>query len=260
MAKAKRRRAAPKRTVREVPDVYVTGRATSHHIGLAFAQGCGAPNIYDDAVVRSRPIALFGGVYQWPVIQAAREDGRDWYYADHAYFGRYRYYRITRSAFQHDGAGTADSARFLRFNLPIRDWRKEGRHILICPPDRNFAALMGIDGQAWLDGVLDQLSVRTDRPIRIRDRHAKTPFHSDLANAWAVVTFMSNAAVEAVIAGFPVFCLGECAARAMGSADLDLIESPLYPEGREQWAANLAANQWTLEEIASGMAWETLRR
>jgi hypothetical protein len=36
------------------------------------------------------------------------------------------------------------------------------------------------------------------------------------------------------------------------------INNLKYPENRLEWAGSLADNQWTLEEIKSGLAWERL--
>ncbi|MEQ8504625.1 MAG: hypothetical protein RIB80_04815 [Rhodospirillales bacterium] len=73
-----------------------------------------------------------------------------------------------------------------------------------------------------------------------------------------MVTWTSNAAVDALLAGVPVFCTGDCAASVMGRSDPINIEYPYYPDNRYEWAATLAANQWTLDEIASGMMWAAL--
>ena len=72
------------------------------------------------------------------------------------------------------------------------------------------------------------------------------PLAVDLKDCHAVVVHSSNVAVDALLAGVPVFCTVPCAAYRMGYADLSKIESPLYPDDREQWAWNLADQQWTL--------------
>ena len=79
------------------------------------------------------------------------------------------------------------------------------------------------------------------------------PLATDLEDAWCVVTHSSTAAVEAVIAGVPVFVEPTCAAAPVGRTDLD-IENPVYPE-REPWVAALARRQWSREEVSSGKAW-----
>jgi hypothetical protein len=41
--------------------------------------------------------------------------------------------------------------------------------------------------------------------------------------------------------------------------DLSSIERPRKPDNREQMAWVLADNQWTLEEIRRGIAWQKLK-
>ena len=77
-----------------------------------------------------------------------------------------------------------------------------------------------MDVEAWQDEVLCKLRAATDRPIRVRHREdlqRLDPFATALDDCWALVTHQSNAAVEALLAGVPVFCTGECAATRMGT-------------------------------------------
>lgn len=203
---------------------------------------------------------MFGSRHIWHLLQKTIESGAHWYYCDHAYFGREQYFRVTRDAYQHNGQGEARPDRFEAFGLRIHGWRKTGRNILVCPPDRIFASLMGIDADEWLASTLDAITASTDRPIIVRDRLTFTePLEHALSDAWSLVTYMSNAAVEALIYGVPVFCLGPCAARDMGKTDLHQIEWPAYPENRFEWASVLADNQWTMREIARGECWERIK-
>ena len=134
---------------------------------------------------------------------------------------------------------------------------------MVCPPDEAFSKLMGFSDIEWLSNTINLLNNYTDREIVIRDRscaNGSRKLAEDLKGCWALITYMSNSAVEAVCAGIPVFCSGQCAARLMGGVDLSKIESPRYPSNRRQWAANLAANQWTLSEIANGDCWKEIGR
>jgi hypothetical protein len=248
--------------------VYVVKKElTSPKWGAAFAAGCGKhrAKIVTDKEYRGYPMALFGK--PWNVLKRTQEAGLDWYYGDHGYFRRAfsggsfskTYYRCTRNAYQHDGRGAASADRFNALSIEIKPWRKSGRNILVCPPDHNFAMLHGFDEVAWLKNTLLTIAKHSSRPVTVRTRSTSSnkPLAADLSNAWAVVTYASNAAVEAVIAGVPVFCLAECAARRMGLTDLAELERPVYPD-REQWAYNLAANQWTLAEMAAGELWRAI--
>lgn len=243
-----------------VPVSYMAKREhTSPRWCSSFSKGCGG-RIQAGAVIMPGAIAMFGSRQLWSVLEQARREGRDWYYGDHGYFGRFVYFRVTKNAFQHTGRGKADPSRFLAFNIPIKDWRKTGSHILLCPPDPHWSKLMGIDYDGWRVNTLAAIQKYTDRPVVIRERTVRgRPLADDLQDCWAMVTYMSNAAVESVLAGVPVFCLGQCAGLTMGSADLSRIEKPRMPRGRLQWASVLAANQWTLSEMADGLCWRSIR-
>lgn len=200
---------------------------------------------------------MFGSPHVWHILARARAEGRTWYYGDHAYFGRFRFYRITRDAYQHGGCGQSDGKRLKALGLRLAPW-KTGREILVCPPDDMFGALHGFDSRKWLAKTLRALAAATDRPVRVRHRAGAesnpVTLAKNLASAHALVTHSSNAAVEALCMGVPVFVTAPCAARAMAESDLSRIEAPYYPDDRKRWAGVLADNQWTLDEIRRGMA------
>lgn len=245
-------------------NIYVTPHQHSQVVCDALTRGTGFP------LVKPTPL-LEGGVVMYgflrgllPTLQAARDAGRPWVYVDRGYFrvtqgNNYTgFFRVTRNAFQHDGRGAASCARWEKLLLNMAPWRR-GRHVLVCPPGEVFTqAVGGFAAAHWLTETLATLRAATDRPIRVRHKPAPgagtPPLGADLQDCHALVTYMSNTAVEAVIDGVPVFVTGRCAAASIGKNNLTEIEQPAYPEWREQWAANLAANQWTLEEIRAGQA------
>lgn len=242
-----------------VPVTYsVPEEKTSPVISRAFADGCGGTVWRIDSLCPG-PVAMFGSPKRWTLLQQAIHEGREWFYMDHAYFGRGRYYRITRNAYQHDGSGDAGPERFKVFNRPVQPWRKDGQHILICPNSPTYFGLFGMNVYEWAKQVCDVIAAHSRRPVRVRWKGDSTPIESDLEKCWAVVTFSSAAALDALIAGVPVFVLAEfAAAYRFGLLDVSQIESPAMPDGREPFLWNLAANQWTLDEIREGEAWRAL--
>lgn len=230
---------------------------TNPKFNEAFAKGSGL-TLTDSLEYQGEGWAGFGSPHNWQTLTDARKAGHDWIYGDHGYFGRGEYFRITKNAFQH--SGVVGRMRYYPHDK-FGKWRTKGRYVLVCPPDDKIANLMGFDERDWLRDVLTRLRANTDRTIKVRerDKEQEYPLEQDLAGAWALVTWGSNAAVEALLYGVPVFCTGDCAASVMGRADPIGIEYPYYPDNRYEWAATLAANQWTLDEIASGMAWEVLQ-
>lgn len=233
----------------------------------AFAAGCGG-RVADIRVAKLAPgPAAFYGVRESfaHLVNEARSDGRDWYVIDNSYFDcvRERQFRITKNAMQCDGLQACWSgqgaARLRALGVQIRSWRAEGKHIVICPQSNEYMRLSGWVGD-WLAKVTAELRQHTDRELRVRSKKgSQSSLAQDLQGAWALVTHASAAAVEALLAGVPVFCTGRCAARWMGTSDLALIEDPLMPERREEWAAVLAENQWTEAEMRAGTAWRALQ-
>lgn len=241
---------------------FVAHEYTSPKFAYAFAKGCHGTITDDLEYLHPGPVALFGSPPAWPLLRQARAAGRDFYYADHAYFGRGRYFRVTKNAYHHDGTGAVPVVgRFAKATgKVVQPWRKTGSHVLICPQSSIYFSLHGIDADQWLEDVKAELRQHTDREIRVRWKASRTPIQPDLDDAWAVVVFSSAAALDALIAGVPIVTLAPFAcSRRMGLTDLSQIESPIYPDGREHFLEVLANNQWSMAEMIRGMAWTHLR-
>lgn len=188
-----------------------------------------------------------------------------WLYGDNAYFdvARGRFFRFTRDAFQVSGEMRGDPRRVATLGLEFRPWRRDGRHVVVVEQSVHFLEVSGA-GEAWLRKTIETLGTHTDRPLSVRPwsrdkAGAAATLAADLEGAWALVTHMSAAANEAILAGVPVFVTGRCAASPMASGALTEIERPRYSSDREEWAAGLAASQWTLDELRNGTAWRRLR-
>lgn len=245
---------------RLIPVTYaVPHEKTSPIISKAFAEGCGG-HVWSENSLRQGPVAIWGSPERWPLIQKVIAQKREFYYLDHAYFGRQRFYRITRNAFQHNGRGDAGPERFAWHNRPVQPWRQDGRHVLICPNSPKYFSLFGMDVHQWVRTITATIASVSQRPVRVRWKGQDTPIESDLQGCWAVVAFSSAAVLDALIAGVPVFVTADfAAAYRFGLSDVSRIETPIYPDGREPFLWNLAANQWTLEEIRGGVAWRALQ-
>ena len=239
---------------------YDRAGTTSPKFAYAFAKGCGGTMTDEIDYLFDGSAAMFGTPPLWPLIRAAQAHGRDVYFGDHGYFGRHKFYRITANALQHDGTGDATPDRFQAFQRPVQPWRRTGQYVLVCPNSAVYFGLHGLNVEDWLIDVRAQLAQHTDRDVRIRWKVTGEPIATDLEHAWAVVVFSSAAALDALIAGVPVFTLAPFAATVrMGLADLARIETPSYPDGREPFLWNLANNQWTIRELCSGAAWGALQ-
>jgi hypothetical protein len=153
--------------------------------------------------------------------------------------------------------GYATPHRWERLGWQIKPWRKGGK-ILVCPQSNEHCLHHGTTQKQWLDTVLGTLRKHTDRKIEVRYKtgsNTELDFEQALNKVHAVVVFTSAAGVQAVMHGVPCFATHWCAASLVGSHRLQDIESPLYPENREELAWWLADNQWTLDEMKKGLAW-----
>ena len=165
-----------------------------------------------------------------------------------------------------------DPARFEQFGLEIAPWRKSGTHILLAGMSAKAAAAEGFRPNEWERRTIAQLRQTTDRPIVYRPkpnwRDARplegSTFGQDqtleeaLRDCHAVVAHHSNVAVDALMAGVPCVCL-EGVASVLSARKLAQIESPPTPEGRAQWAADLAWTQYSMEEMEQGLAYRYLQ-
>jgi len=246
--------------------VYSSGHVHSVNVCTAFAAGGNFPLLTGARTLLPGPMFTYGNLRGLkPLLDQAQREGRDWYYGDNGYFrpGHYDgYYRVTRNAEQHDGTGGASPARWERLGKTLLPWKRGGRSIMLCPPGEKYAELHGFTRAQWLADVTATLAASTDRQIIERskpgDPDARKSLWSALRDCHALVTHSSNSAVEALLFGIPVFCTGACASSRMGLANVAAIETPAYPDDRDQWCFNLAANQWTLAEMRDGTCWRGL--
>lgn len=241
----------------------VAGKKKSFDICVAFSRGAEA----QIGTMLREGAAFFYGVdgSNVEIWNRVRELGREFYYCDNAYFdgARQRYFRVTRNALQHSGVGISDGKRLAKLGIEIKPWRTAGRHVVVCPQSAHFMhTVVGRPGD-WLEDVMPEIAAVTDRPVLVRGWSADkgkmaATLEQDLVDAHVLVTWSSAAAIAAILAGVPAIVLGECAAAPVAGTTMDQIENPPTPDGREQWAAVLADNQWTLDEFRAGVAWRAL--
>lgn len=247
-------------------NVYSSGHNHSVNVTSAFASGAKLPWLVKASQLAPGGMVTYGALRGLgELLREAQGQGRDWIYLDNGYFrpGHYDgYYRATLNAYQHHGRGDAGPARWEKLGKQILPWRTGGRSVMVCPPGEVYAGLHGFSDAQWLTDTLEVLRQHTDRPLIVRSKPKKgqkiDPLWASLRECHALVAHSSNSAVEALQFGVPVFCSAPCAASLMGSAEFCNIETPAYPDGREQWAWNLAAAQWTLDEMRDGTCWREL--
>lgn len=164
-----------------------------------------------------------------------------------------RWYAISRS--HHNGAGTWNNygpARWDNIGVDLAPFRTKGSELVLLPQ-------RGI-GEAGVAMPRNWISEKTHAVTRVRrhpGQHTCTPLQQDLANAYAVYTWGSGAAIKALAWGIPVYSdmpnwIVSDACAAFG-APLNLCSrTRLQTFRRMAWA------MWRLSEIESGFAFDVL--
>ena len=258
----------------ERPHVYcIEAQGSAPKVSAALVKGCNGI-LTNSRELLPGPVVLWGDhKLFFSVLKPAIEQGRTWYYADHAYFGRGLYFRVTKDALQSSGdfpLDNRDDARFQQVSAVLRanklqseikiqppKFKKDG-FILICPPSEALSERSGFKQAEWLDETVARIRNESDRRLVIRQKptvnRTPAPLLQALEGAWCAVTYTSNVATEAMLGGYPCFTTGPHPANVFGNTRLDQIERPYLPaaETLHRWAAQLCASQWTPNEIARG--------
>jgi len=183
---------------------------------------------------------------------------------------------INRDAYFSTGNHNNDRAKLL--GLKLEPWKhNETGNILICTQHDKSEQWRDMPSMSnWVIDTVSQIRKKTKRHIIIR-AHPRCPlphieyefrnvsrqvpkkltgtyddFDYEFENAWAVVNWSSNPAVQAVIKGIPVFVGPSSLAYDVGNKDLTTINNPIKPE-RQQWLNNYAHTEYTIDEIAQGI-------
>lgn len=166
------------------------------------------------------------------------------------------YYRCHLNSYQMEEIRDVPDDRWKSFKVPTRPWSNGGRHIIVAEPSETYQAYHNV--KHWKEETKAALQKLTDRPLIDRIKLSGRKLAFDLNGAHALVTHGSMVAVEAVIMGCPVFVHPSSAAALVGQTDLNLIESPIYPD-RQAWLYSLAYNQWDEREILNGTLWKMIQ-
>lgn len=223
---------------------------------------------------------LVRGISSGTIIQHARSVGQDYYFIETGYLGNYRsennatgrkvYHRIVKNEMQHSKVMDVPDDRWkslVKFDpkLEYKGWKKTGSKILLVLPSAKPFNIFGDSRDAWIEMVMDTLKKHTDREIVVRektrrgDRTDQNTIYDALEDdIYALVTYNSIAAVEAVQMGVPAFALYPTAAAPVCSSDLTKIETPYKPDEDKvyKWLNSIAYGQFSLEEMLTGQAWE----
>lgn len=254
--------------------IYLSKNGTDEYINM-FAQGSDVEPTtletwnYEDS---SDPLVL-RGILKHKIVKRCWQDNRPFLYMDSGYIGNRAnlqnpqgwkvWHRIAPDNFQHGDIVDRPADRWERHKITPIPRRRNGHKVLIAAPDDKPCQVYGIELDAWLNNVQNTLKSHTDRPIELRQRdpnrrnRVNNDFMDALTDVWAVVTFNSNAAVEAILCGVPVFVLATCsAALPVANSNLCDIEKPFFPDPDlvQKWCRHLAYGQFHNSELKNGTA------
>lgn len=224
----------------------------------------------------SKDPIVMRGILKKKIIQQCWREQRDFYFIDTGYLGNQKspvnpmgwkyYHRIVKNDLQYEGdIIPRPNDRFKQLAIPISDWKKGGRKVLIAAPDEKPMRFYGLDREQWLEETIETIKKYTDRPIVVRDRvksRLDRVIHNTLKEALdddvhCLVTFNSNSATESVLNGIPAFILAPShAASPVTLRDLSKIENPYYADKDKvyAWACHLAYLQYHNNELKDGSA------
>ncbi len=257
-----------------------------YDLGQAFKNGAKKMGGWDvhclDFVddVRDYDVVGFIGVKQDFLRRKCRDGNVPYIYFDKPYNRNKKWWKISYGGHQ--------PTKFLgKLGLPADRRKSEGwefkgwrpytpnGHILIAGSSLKYHVFHDLEHPtAFWDKVVKDLGKITDRPILYRPKkswHQATPLdgstfstkyniNDDLKGAHGMVTYGSNAVMEAIMAGIPSICLGDAVAAPISSRELvDAIE-PREASVKEVHVLlnDLAYCQFSVEEINDGAFWSML--
>lgn len=223
---------------------------------------------------------IFRGMTGRKIVEACEKQKREFIYIDTGYIGnmqkRKDWHRVVNTGMQHSVVNwTMPEDRFEKIaqNKPylrFPGWKKDGRAILVVTPSEKPCKYYGINRDEFVAETLATLKEHTDRPIIIRDKTIRRErvgggsiYHQlDEDDIFAVVTYNSIAATEAIGYGVPCFTLAPNAADYFCEKDLSKIETPLYRESTkvQKWQHWLAYCQYLPREMKDGTTIRLMRR
>lgn len=243
-----------------------------HSWGGAFAAGLRRHGWKVEVTGQFKPadLAVFWGVRRETEMVDQRRHGGDICILERGYVGdRFKWTSVSFGGGL-NGYGTfrgphRDRARWeLLFPGHLRPWRdRQDGYALICGQVAGDASLRGVDIDMFYRSAIGSLRAAGFEP-RLRphplSRDGRRPARAladDLAGARFVVTWNSNSAVDAVLAGVPVVTMDRGAmAWPVAGHEFALPPTP----DREAWAHRLAWCQWSHEEMVSGACWAAVGR
>lgn len=249
------------------------------------AQGIpGAELVPQDDYAPADIAVVFGGVKDiYAPTHTKREifnhhSGRSLLMVESAFVKRGEYYQMSWGGFSGDGdhrtSDIKNSDRWERLGIDVKPWqiRGKGAPVVVMGQLPRDVQVQNTDHIGWCKRAVAWYQLR-GHAVKFRPHpRVKDPYiygipshywdidklHHTLSTARAVVTYNSNSAIDAVIAGVPAVAC-ENSSMAWSVAAHGFTENFKTP-CRKLFFAKLGYSQWSLDEIQRGVAWAHLSR
>lgn len=259
--------------------VYAVGtNKRAVHIAQAMHQGlqkCGVQAVITNRFdgVKADIAIAYGWVHE-DIFNAYKAEGAHYAYWDLGYIERAGLEGYHRLAV--DSWDTADNMlrgcsddRINRLGVQLKPWRNNSRanDLLVIGMSSKAAITHGFDFGEWERRIVQSLhSVEYPFGIKIRPkpnrevRHQPSIEHA-LRHAHMAIMHHSNVAIDAVIAGVPVYAekgVGRIVSNGLTSMDIckPLVLSDMR---RMQFLADVAYAQYSVPEMRDGTVWQCIR-
>jgi hypothetical protein len=227
------------------------------------------------------------------MFHAAKDAGIDYYYMDHAYYepgyGGSGWMRIVKNNHTMSWLRRSNGNRYNNFfknAYPIETWKSNtnrGDQIVICPPT-NAVSWYTKMNYNWTDHIVAQIKSllpekehsrilvrpKPSEPLvdnagnllGFKQNEVESSLDEDLKNAKCVIAFNSMVALTATLQGIPVIGSNYSCCKSISFEIHDLVRPAVFdrePVNRTNLLHWLADNQWNMQEIQNGTAWQKLQ-
>ena len=192
---------------------------------------------------------------------------KNFFYMDHGYFNQSKrifennktnvvnldgYFRIVFNNFIHNGEGNYPDDRLKKLDLNFVETKNYGDNIILSEPSETMKKIY--NAYNWVNDTKKVVKKFSDRKIIVHNKFSKKPLDELLKNAWAFVSLQSTAGFKVMVSGIPAYFT------ETSLKNINKIEDLENPKINYNIFNNLAYGQWTLKEIESGEAWETISK
>ncbi len=177
---------------------------------------------------------------------------------------------------------STEDNRQKKFNLTLKDWRKDGNHILVCCQNEKSKLWSKLPSNTiWVENLITEIRSITDMEIRVRP-HPRSHFTLDtkkykkvslqipkfqkntydsydlsFENTWATINWNSSPGPLSIVNGIPAYTSIDSIAYPVSIKSLASITNPELVD-RKEWLDRFSKSEFTLDELRSGSMLKTL--